>query len=310
METTTNGDQSQQAGVDDNTNPPASTQDTSQSGEPTGSGTDSQAFTQIDREQLTSELQQRWDQMNTDYTSKTQALADRVRQADADRQFAAVGKLVEQNPAVNKLVWDAVNRLRAGESLSDTPAPATQATSPATQDQMSPEEAAGRRMIQEEIQTALKEFMPQIMNPLQSVMGVMHQNQARTEYELLVQKYPAAKAILPNELEGVRLRYKREDNSPISLEEAFIMMAGQNPALLTAKPDSPPGASTTTTTTTTPPSTERSTQRTGGESFLPGTPGHSKLREMAHKLVETGTGSVSQALGRAAERFGQAHPDL
>lgn len=318
------GDTTDASGIATVPNDTAGTPAESPSSEQLTDGQDSGAFTGIDRTTLTPDMQKMYDSMNGDYTKSKQTLAEQGRLLDSRRDFAAVGELVENNPAINKLVWDAIGQIRAGQSV-DTPvntgAPDDRnagltGAQPQAQVDISPEEQAGRNMINEEVVKVvapLVEQMNNLMGPVSQMSAYMNQNQAATEYQLLIQKYPAAATLRPQELQTKQLQYSRPGGGSINMEEAFLLMAGSNPALLTARPDQTPAGGNPPdnagTDGSTPTGTERGGARVGSESLAPGTRGFTALKELAANLLKEGSGGIGNAMSRARVKFGESHPN-
>lgn len=289
--------------------------------QPTGTPAESQAseqstdqvsgdFTGIDRNTLTPDMQKMFDSMNSDYTKAKQGLATQVATLESRRDFAAIGEVVENNPAINRMVWDAIAKIKAGQTLDeqqpdDRNAGLAGATS-VPRDDMSPEEQAGRNMIAEEVAKAVKPLADQLNSmagPLGQMTTYMSQNQASTEHQLLVAKYPAAASLRPQEIQTTQLKYQTASGGMISMEDAFVLMAVKNPALLTATPDQTPSGGK--------PPTEGGDGVVGVErggagggtglpkSFMPGSGGFAAIKEAANKLMTDGTGSISGAINRA-----------
>jgi len=312
-----------QDGVATGNDQPTGTPAESPSPEQPVDGLDSGAFTKVDRATLTPEMQAMYDNMNADYTQSKQTLAEQGRTLDTKRDFTAIGELVENNPVFNRLVWDEIARQK-GEGAAPGGAAAAPAAAPAAVPadvtNMSEEEQAGRAMISEEVLkvvTPLVNQINQLMGPVGKMSAYMSENQASTEYQLLVQKYPAAATIRPHELQSKQLQYSRPGGGSISIEEAFVLMAGDNPALLTAKPNEtptggePPVAGRAGRTGVT--GVERGGAGTGGAeptgSFAPNTSGYQNLKAAAAKLVADGTGSIENAMQRAMTKFDTNHPN-
>lgn len=290
---------------------PNETQDASQSTEQP-SDQDSVPFSNIDRDSLSPEMQGMYDNMNAHFTQSNQDNAETRRQLDEERNYAAVGRLVEENPAVNELVWNEIYRARAGEApleganVSHSPQPDGQPP-----EGMSPDEVAARKMIADVVQQVLATNMPQYLKPMETIHRTMQQTQAQTDYDLLCQKYPAAKTIRPNELQVVQMRYKRADGSAISVEEAYTMMAAKNPLLLTAVPNQPP--SQTGGTKPTVPSTERGSEQGSDTQLFADTSTKSRfkqIKEMAQQLIKDGVGGLPNATDRARAKSIRRIPTL
>ncbi len=305
-----------QQGVATDPNQAAETSVESQSSEQSV-GQDSDAFSGIDRATLSPEMQGMYDSMNKDYTKSKQALATQEQGWDERRDFAAIGEMIENNPALNSLVWDHIGRVRAGQNTGAQPsAPQSNATANVgvtpQQGELSPEEVAGRTMISEEVMKVvgpLIEQMQQLAGPVNQMTTYMSQNQANTEYELLCAKYPAAKTVRPQELQTVQLKYNRTGGAPITTEEAFLLYAATNPALLsaqagqTAAGGDPPvvGGSGNTG----PTGVERGGAGGGSGTFKPGTRGFAELKKTAAQLLKDGTDGVANAVNRAREIHSQ-----
>lgn len=282
----------------------------------------SDAFTDVSRESLNEDQQKRYDEMQADYTRKTQLIADRGRQMDAEHSLAEIGRLVEDNPIINDVVWSTVEQLKAGnppDNQITQPPPATQTQADPN---MSPEEVAGRAMIREEVLTVMNPLAEVVNKLAQSVGGVtsyMQDNQANAEYAALCTKFPAAKSLTPQQIQATQMRYKTAAGTPIPMQDAFVLMAANNPAMLTATPSTPPSGGTPPAEGTPPaggggipPSTERGGDRgTGGgadTSFKPGTTRFKQLQDAAAALDKAGVGGIAHAINRARAKFDQAHP--
>lgn len=287
-----------------------------------GGGQPSGAFTGVDRATLTPDMQAMYDSMNGDYTQKNQALAEAQKLVDARRDFAAIGELVEQNPAINKLVWDAVAQQRSGQPSPEPIQPNIQPNNfgagVVPQGDASPEELAGRAMISEEVMKVVGPLMQKIeglTGPVGQMSTYMANNQAATEYQLLCQEFPSAATIRPQELQSTQLQYSRPGGGSITIREAFLLKAGENPALLAAKPNETPvgtpPAGGGVGGNTGPASIERGTTGTGvvGGSFR-SPKGLAALRGAAQELREkAGGGSIRQAFDTARQKFNNAHPN-
>lgn len=282
-------------------------------------GQDSDAFSGIDRATLTPEMQKMFDSMNGDYTKSKQALSDQEKTWDERRDFAAIGEMIENNPGLNKLVWDHIGQVRAGQNTSQPSPVAPEVGGGVQLDRMTPEqqeaylsEQAGRNMISEEVAKVVGPIMDQIQKlagPVNQMTTYMSQNQANTEYEILCNKYPAAKTVRPQELQTVQLQYTRTGGGSITTEEAFLLYAVKNPALLNAQPGQtvaggdPPvvvGSGNTG-----PVRVERGGAESGGGSLKPGTRGFTELKKVAAELAKAGTDSVHNAVNRAREIHNQ-----
>lgn len=288
-------------------------------------GQDSDAFSGIDRATLTPDMQKMYDSMNGDYTKSKQALADQERTWDERRDFAAIGEMIENNPQLNGMVWDYIGKVKAaqntGEPLATSrPSPAAPETGETARlDQMTPEqqeaylnEKAGRNMISEEVMKVVGPMMTQLNNlagPVNQMTTYMSQNQANTEYELLCNKYPAARTVRPQELQTVQLKYNRTGGGSITTEEAFLLYAATNPALLSADPNQTPAGGNAPvgdgSGNTGPTGVERGGIGAGAGSLKPGTRGFAELKATAAKLLKDGTGGVANAVNRAREIHNQ-----
>ncbi len=286
-------------------------------------GSDSVAFSGVDRATLSPEMQSMYDSMNGDYTKSKQALAEQERSWDERRDFAAIGEMIENNPQLNGLVWDYIGRVKAGQDAGATagvvqPNLAASGTGDGVRlDQMTPEqqerhlsEQAGRAMISEEVAKLISPMMAQLNSltgPVNRMTDYMSQNQANTEYELLCTKFPAAKTVRPQELQTIQLKYNRTGGGSISIEEAFLLHAVSNPALLANQPEQTAAGGVAVVSDGSggkgPTVVERGGTGTGGGSFMPNSVGFASLKETAAKLLADGTGGVSNAINRARTRI-------
>ena len=296
-------DQSNSAEVSDDQS--AGTQDSSQPTEQ-AMGQASDSFMNVDLESLTDAEKERFNSMNGVFTQKMQLLADRGRELDAKQNYADLGELVKENPVVNKIVFETIGRIQSGQPVN-SPFSNNQpnAQSPAVQDR-SPEEIEARKLITD----VLQEVMPGLMLPVTEVTRYMQNNQVQSEYGVLCNKYPSAKSVTLQALQNKQMQYRGQDGSMIKLEEAYDLLAGQNPALHTRQAGQPPkqqlagGALPKAR-----PGVEQSSSG-GGAITVPSSAGSvlSKLKSALKRNTEEGSNSFGGATRRAMERFNKEHP--
>lgn len=279
---------------------PLETQQEETSTEEQPTGQDS-PFATIDRDSLSPELQTAFDSMNRAFTQGMQTNAADRRQLEQQRDYAAIGELVETNPAINQIVWNSIQNQRNGTPVgvpAESPQPLLEG--------MNEEEAAGFKMIGDIVEEKLRAVLPGYMGSVDQVAGYVRANQRRTEYDVLCQEFEAARTVTPKQLQTMQLRYKTADGNPISAREAYLLYAGSNPALLEKKSDLPPSGGTPKIKSKLP-SVEKGTGSTGTRSFAPGSGGFTALKEAAGKLLKDGVGGVGSAMDRARVKFQQDH---
>lgn len=220
--------------------------DATQTGQPSGAEPDS--FTTVSRDDLTPELQAVYDNMNRDYTRKTQEMSTQRQELGQLRNAAQVGQLVMTHPELRPIV----RRVSQGYSLEEAlgaqgaQTPQNQ-TPPVTIDPETDPTGFVKQIVGQEVRTALGEFMPQINERLSQVSGFVRTSRANAEFDALCQKHPLARDVGIETINLVRGQYQTAGGDPISMEEAFVFLAKDEPAILGS------GAPATTKTSGTPP---------------------------------------------------------
>lgn len=204
--------------------------DATQTGQP--SGTEPASFTQISRDDLTPELQQVWDNMNRDYTRKTQELSTQRQELGQLRNAAQVGQLVMTHPELRPIVRRVSQGYTVSEALGGQGAPAPQTPPPADINPETDPVGFIKQTVGQEVRAALGEFMPRISEGLSQVRGFVQTSRANAEFEALCQKHPLARDIGIEHINVVRSQYQTAGGDPITMEEAFVFLAKDEPAIL------------------------------------------------------------------------------
>jgi len=282
------------------------------SSEPTeqATGQASDSFMNVDQESMTDAEKERFNNMNSVFTQRMQSLADTRRELDAKRSHTDLGELVAQNPEINKLVYEAVGRIQAGQPIESPFGNNQQSAQSQVAQDMTPEEIEARKLIAEVTTDVLQKMMPTFMQPVHQVTQYMQQNQVQSEYSVLCNKYPNAKSVSLMALQNKQLQYRRNDGSMIKLEEAYDLMAGSNPALHTTQPGQPPQQKLAGgVLPKSKPGVEQGYYG-GGAITTPAPVGTllSKIRDVAKRNAKEGAGGLNNATRRAMERFAKEHP--
>lgn len=303
-------DQSNSEEVGTKTDQSEETQATSQPTEQ-ATGQASESFMNVDRESLTEEERTRYDSMNGVFTQRMQSLAEARRELDARRSHADLGAIITENPAINRLVFDAVRRVQAGQSIDNPFSDNQPAPQSPGESNMSEEEIAANTLVERAVRKVLGEVLPQALQPLNQVTNYMQQNQAQTEYDVLCAKYPNAKSITSLQLQNKQLQYRRSDGTTISLEEAYSLLAGQNPGLLTSRPGEPPARTLAGGKIPAKiPAVEPGTGGSGiGVPLVPPETLYEQIKGLAAQQIKDGVNSFTNATQRARERFRREHPE-
>jgi len=205
--------------------------DATQAGQP--SGEEPVPFTTINREDLTPELQQVFDNMNRDYTQKTQEMANMRQELGRSRSATQVGTLVMNHPELRPIV----RRVSQGYSLQQAigqnfynqqPPQAP----PAAIDPQEDPVGFIKQTVGQEIRAALGEVIPQLSDGLNQMRGFVQTSRANSEFEALCTKYPLARDIGSDTINLVRSQYQTAGGDPISMEEALVFLAKEEPAIL------------------------------------------------------------------------------
>ena len=286
------------------------TQESSQQAEQTGgSDSASEGFTQIDRESLSPEMAQQHDSMNSDYTQAKQRLAEQQRLLDGRVSYADLGEMVAQNSEINRLVFDASERIRNNQPVGELPALSQQEAQPSSvSDNIPEEEVLVRKMMREEIAGTLREILPTMLEPLTKVTNYVQQSRDGTEYDLLLNKYPNAKSVSLMQLQNQQMQFKRADDSRITMEDAFGMLALKDPSLLNTQPGQPPSAIVGNNGANRP-VVEKGTQKVIVRTLIP--PGGilKSLKAAASKLIKEGGSTLVEATERGKQRYDLEHPE-
>jgi len=199
-------------------------------------GEDSGSFTTVRRDQLPPELQQKWDDMNRDYTRKTQALASERSRLEALRDQASIGQYVMTHPELRPIVRKVASGVPFNEALQGNQMQGQQTTDiPEVDPEKDP---VG--FIKATVRGELKEVLGEYISPLREDLGQFKQyvqtGRVNAEYESLCAKYPLARDIGLDTINYTKSQYQLVDGSPISMEDAYLLIAKENPAILMPPP--------------------------------------------------------------------------
>lgn len=200
-----------------------------QSSEENGNNSGAESFTDvsfddINRDELPENLQGAYDdladrkqRMEAAYTQKTQGLSARSSAADNWQSIA-------DDPELSRFMVNAINRRANGESLEQTAAE-SEPELPNAEEQ--PEEYLAA-LIGGIVRKELGAQLPALQTEISNVSSHVRNQQASLEFDNLVSKYPAAKAIGSDRLNSIRSKA----GNAISLEQAFGIASLEQPEVL------------------------------------------------------------------------------
>lgn len=272
------------------------------------SGSESESFSTVNRDGLSPELQAMYDNMQRAFTQKTQEIANERSQISALRNEAQVGRLVMQNPELRTVV----RKVADGYSVTDAIPQGSGAPQPQPQPEIDPEtDPLGYidQRIETKMRSVLGEFMPKITDGLSQVRGFVAQSQANTEFEQLCAKYPLARDIGSDSINYVRSQYQTAGGAPIGMEDAYILLAKENPAILGS--GTPQGLVKTPPKAPANPPVESGSGGGGGSGReLPEAPsGVRAIQQRVRKILENGEMSEEGFTRRLARRAAEELSD-
>ena len=251
----------------------------------------------INRENLSPEMQAAYDNlsdkynnMNRDYTIKTQAIASVNK--DAENWRTAINHS-EIGPRLSDMVARATSGLPVeGPTYTQSPAPTVQEIDPEANPM---EYMLGQ--IDEKIQTALQ--------PLQQAMGqvsgFVNNTQTQSEFQELAQKFPAIERLGVDQLNVLRSQYSTSTGQPLSLKQAVGLIAVDNPDILVSRPPASTIPKIPVSPRVEPPKTS-----TGGREETPVPESIAKLRDQVIKkdFKPSLNDAISRAFARLRSRGG------
>jgi len=257
------------------------------------SGFTSVDLASIDRGSLPENLQPAYDSlaamkesMQSDYTRKTQDIAEREKNIVALERDASAWQEVMRHPELSEAIY----RVGSGREVNPAPSPAPQL--PAAQPGIEDDPRAF-------IAGVVKEVLSEEIGPLRDSMGVVNQfvrrSQADLEFDNLAQRVPAALAVGKDRLSLIRGRRFNADGTQISMQDALGIALVENPDILTraVSQTQPAGGSSQTQSVTLPqrpPAVEPSEQTSAGAGSVPATPpeGVKVIHEAIKAMKEKG----------------------
>jgi len=246
-------------------------------------------ITDINRDTLTPEMRSAYDNMlemhgnmQAAYTQKTQNISALSRDAEAWRA-------ITNHPQLSKRVYDMIYKVENNIPLDG--ATQQQEASPPPDPQEDPE-----AYITNIVNKAVSDAVSPLLEQMGQVTGFVRGNQANLEFQNLQAKYPAAKGIGLQSLRNVQSQYTGPSGNSISMEEALVLMARDDPSLLT-------GPQTTFAKKPRRPSVEqpRQTRTTTTETPLP--KGVKDLMAQARELEKSGKISLSDRAASALAKI-------